>query len=212
MQSFSPDEIDEFLRHGTSTLCEAAALPCALDHALRPVWPGAALAGTAFPLRCAPGDNLAIHYTVAEAGKGDVLVVDAAQYIGGYWGEVLTAAAEARGIAGLVIDGGVRDIAALERRKFPVFARGVGMRGCVKLHAPSVGETIVIAGVTVARGDLVVADADGVLSIPSTQVARTLAAARQRTDKEASMMQRLAQGETTLQILGLADRGHGRKS
>ena len=155
MQSFSPDEIDEFLRHGTSTLCEAAALPCALDHALRPVWPGAALAGTAFPLRCAPGDNLAIHYAVA---------------------------------------------------------RGVGMRGCVKLHAPSVGETIVIAGVTVARGDLVVADADGVLSIPRTQVARTLAAARQRTDKEASMMQRLAQGETTLQILGLADRGHGRKS
>ena len=107
------------------------------------------------------------------------------------------------GIAGLVIDGGVRDVAALEKRRFPVFARGIAMRACIKLHAPSVGEPIVIADVAIARGDLIVADADGVVAIPQAQVERTLAGARQRTDKEAAIMQRLRAGETTVQILGL---------
>jgi 4-hydroxy-4-methyl-2-oxoglutarate aldolase len=197
------DIIDELLRHGTSTLCEASGLPCALDYAIRPVWSGAAVAGPAYPLRCAPGDNLAIHIAVDAAPPGHVLVVDASGYVAGYWGEVLTVAAEARGITGIIIDGGVRDIDALERRKFPAFARGIGMRGTVKFHAPSVGEPIVIAGVAIAPGDLVVADTDGVLAIPQAHVARTLEAARKRTDKEAVTMKRLLAGETTLELLGL---------
>ena len=197
------DLIDELLRHGTSTLCEASGLPTALDYNIRPVWPGAMVAGAAFPLRCAPGDNLAIHLAVAQAEPGDVLVVDAHCYIAGYWGEILTVAAQARGIAGLVIDGGVRDLAALEKLNFSVFARGIAMRACIKLHAPSVGEPIVIADVAIARGDLIVADGDGVVAIPQAQVERTLAGARQRTDKEAAIMQRLRAGETTVQILRL---------
>jgi len=197
------DMIDELLQHGTSTLCEASGLPSALDYNIRPVWPGATIAGAAFPLRCAPGDNLAIHLAVAQAEPGDVLVVDGHGYIAGYWGEILTVAAQARGIAGLVIDGGVRDLAALEKRQFPVFARGIAMRAAVKLHAPSVGEPIVIADVAIARGDLIVADADGVVAIPQAEVERTLAGARQRTDKEAAIMRRLQAGETTVQILGL---------
>ena len=180
------DLIDELLRHGTSTLCEASGLPAALDYNIRPVWPGAMVAGAAFPLRCAPGDNLAIHLAVAQAEPGDVLVVDAHCCI-----------------AGLVIDGGVRDLAALEKLNFSVFARGIAMRACIKLHAPSVGEPIVIADVAIARGDLIVADGDGVVAIPQAQVERTLAGARQRTDKEAAIMQRLRAGETTVQILRL---------
>jgi 4-hydroxy-4-methyl-2-oxoglutarate aldolase len=206
------DLTDELLQLGTSILCEASGLPGYLDYNIRPVWPGAMLAGAAFPLRCAPGDNLSLHLAVAEASPGDVLVVDAMQYIAGYWGEVLTVAAQARGIAGLVIDGGVRDVAALEKRKFPVFARGIGMRACVKLHAPSVGETIVIAGVTIARGDLIVADADGVTSIPQAHVARTLAAARQKTEREADIMRRLQGGETTVDILNLTAHAKPAKS
>ena len=197
------DMIDELLQHGTSTLCEASSLPSALDHNLRPIWPGATIVGAAFPLRCAPGDNLAIHLAVAQAEPGDVLVVDGHGYIAGYWGEILTVAAQARGIAGLVIDGGVRDVAALEKRRFPVFARGIAMRACIKLHAPSVGEPIVIADVAIARGDLIVADADGVVAIPKDHVKQTLAGARQRTEKETGIMNRLAAGETTVQILGL---------
>lgn len=195
--------IDELLRHGTSTLCEASGLPSALDYNIRPVWPGATIVGAALPVRCAPGDNLAIHLAVAQAEPGDVLVVDGHGYIAGYWGEILTVAAQARGIAGLVIDGGVRDLAALEKRKFPVFARGIAMCAAVKLHAPSVGEPIVVADVAIAPGDLIVADADGVVAIPQTAVERTLAGARQRSDKEAAIMRRLEAGETTVQILGL---------
>jgi 4-hydroxy-4-methyl-2-oxoglutarate aldolase len=197
------DIIDELLRHGTSTLCEASGLPCALDYSIRPVWRGAAVAGPAYPLRCAPGDNLAIHIAVDAVPPGHVLVVDASGYVAGYWGEVLTVAAEARGITGIIIDGGLRDIDALERRKFPAFARGIGMRGTVKFHAPSVGEPIVIAGVAIAPGDLVVADTDGVLAIPQAHVARTLEGARKRTDKETVTMKRLLAGETTLELLGL---------
>lgn len=198
---------DELLRHGTSTLCEASGFPGALDPALRPVWPGAAIVGTALPVRCAAGDNLAIHRAVAAALPGDVLVVDGQQYIGGYWGEILTVAAQARGIAGLVIDGGVRDVAALEKRRFPVFARGIGMRACVKVSAPPVSDSVVVGGVSVTRGDLVVADSDGACIVPKALVEATLAAARQRSEREVSIMQRLEAGETTIDILGLARAG-----
>jgi 4-hydroxy-4-methyl-2-oxoglutarate aldolase len=197
---------DELLLHGTSTLCEASGLASALDYNIRPIWPGATIVGGAFPLRCAPGDNLAIHLATAQAEPGEVLVVDGHGYIAGYWGEILTVAAQARNVAGLVIDGGVRDVSALEKRKFPVFARGIAMRAAVKLHAPSVGAPTVIAGVTITRGDLIVADSDGVVCIPKAEVERTLATARERTDKEAAIMRRLQAGETTVQILGLKGR------
>jgi 4-hydroxy-4-methyl-2-oxoglutarate aldolase len=194
---------DELLALGTSILCESSGLPGALDHNIRPVWHGAAVAGPAYPVRCAAGDNLAIHVAVDAVPAGHVLVVDAVGVIAGYWGEILTVAAQARNVAGLVIDGGVRDVAAIEKRKFPVFARGIGMRACVKLHAPSVGEAAVIGGVTVAPDDLIVADADGVACIPQAQVERTLTAARQRTEKEAGIIARLEKGETTVDIFGL---------
>jgi 4-hydroxy-4-methyl-2-oxoglutarate aldolase len=194
----------ELLEHGTSTLSEASGLPCALDYNIRPVWLGAKIAGPAYPLRCAPGDNLAIHIALDNVPPGHVLVIDASGFVAGYWGEVLTVAAAAKKIVGLVIDGGVRDIDALERHKFPVFSRGVAMRGTVKHHAPSVGEAIIIGGVMISPGDLIVADRDGVMSLPQGDVARTLEAARKRTEKEAAIMKRLIAGETTLDILGLA--------
>ena len=194
---------EELLALGTSILCESSVLPGTLDHRILPVWHGAAVAGPAFPVRCAQGDNLAIHVAMDTIAAGYVLVADGAGVIAGYWGEVLTVAAQARKVAGFVIDGGVRDMAALEKRKFPVFARGIGMRACVKSHAPSVGEPAVIGGVMIVPGDLIVADADGVACIPQAQVERTLTAARQRTEKEAGIIARLEKGETTLDILGL---------
>ena len=107
---FSPADL---LTLGSATLGEAGGRP--LSSRLRPVWAGAALAGPAFTVGCSPGDNLAVHVAVAEAPPGSILVVDArAEPEHGFWGEVLTTAAQSRGIAGLVIDGGVRDVAALE--------------------------------------------------------------------------------------------------
>lgn len=189
---------------GASTLYEASGLPCAVDPAIRPVWAGAAVAAPAFPVRCSPGDNLAIHLAVEQAPRGSVLVVTTDDFIAGYWGEVLTVAAEAAGIVGLVIDGGVRDVAAMTRRRFPVFSRGISVRGTIKASAPSVGQPILMTGVQVAAGDLVVADDDGVVVLPNARVNEVLAAGEARVQKEADFMVRLARGETTVDLLGLS--------
>jgi 4-hydroxy-4-methyl-2-oxoglutarate aldolase len=161
------------------------------------------VAGPAYPLECAPGDNLAIHIALETVPRGSVLVVAASGFVAGYWGEVLTVAAQVAGVRGLVIDGGVRDIAALSARRFPVFTRGISMRGTIKASAPSVGQPIRLAGTPVALGDLVVADDDGVLVIPAEQVARTLQQGQARSDKEAVMMQALQNGQSTLELMGL---------
>lgn len=191
-------------RLGTSTLYEASGQPAsAVDPAIRAVWPGASVAGPAYPLQCHPGDNLAIHIAMERAPRGSVLVVCASGFVAGYWGEVLTVAAEAAGVAGLVIDGGVRDIAALAARRFPVFSRGISMRGTIKASAPSVGRPVSLAGTPVAAGDLVVADDDGVLVIPAAHVRAALDKGQARADKEAAMMQALAEGRSTLELMGL---------
>ncbi|MDC8774579.1 RraA family protein [Roseateles albus] len=189
---------------GASTLYEASGLPCALDPAIRPVWTGAAVAAPAYPVRCSPGDNLAIHLAVERAPRGSVLVVTTDDFLAGYWGEVLTVAAEAAGIVGLVIDGGVRDVAAMARRRFPVFSRGISVCGTIKASVPSVGQQILMTGVQIAAGDLVVADEDGVVVLPSARIDDILAAGEARSQKEADFMARLARGETTVDLLGLS--------
>ncbi|QVN21033.1 RraA family protein [Burkholderia pyrrocinia] len=189
---------------GTSTLYEASGLATSsVDPAIRTVWPGASVAGAAYSLECSPGDNLSIHIAMEQVPRGSVLVVSTGGFVSGYWGEVLTVAAEAAGVVGLVIDGGVRDIAALVARRFPVFTRGVSMRGTIKASAPSVGQPISFAGTPVAVGDLVVGDDDGVVVIPAAHVERTLADGQARADKEARMMESLRAGRSTLELMGL---------
>lgn len=202
---FSAEVLALARKLGTSTLYEASGLPTsAIDPAIRPVWTGASLAGPAYPVECAPGDNLAIHVAMENAPRGSILVVATGGFVAGYWGEVLTVAAEAAGIAGLVIDGGVRDIAALTARQFPVFTRGVSVRGTIKASVPSVGQPFSFTGTPVAASDLVVADDDGVIVIPAVCVEATLAKGHARADKEAAMMHDLQQGHTTLELMGLA--------
>lgn len=192
---------------GSSTLYEASGLPCAVDPQIRAVWPGAFIAAPAFPLQCSPGDNLGLHEAVAQAPRGSVLVCDTADFIAGYWGEVLTVAAESAGIVGLVINGGVRDIAALHAHGFPVFARGVSVKGTVKATTPSVGKPFDFSGARVALGDLVVADDDGVIIIPAEAVEQTLREGQKRAEKEASFMAKLREGRTTLELMGLSKGG-----
>jgi 4-hydroxy-4-methyl-2-oxoglutarate aldolase len=197
--------LEQVRRLGSSTLYEASGVPStSVDPAIRTVWPGASVAGAAYPVECAPGDNLAIHIAMERVPRGSVLVVSAAGFIAGYWGEVLTVAAEAAGVAGLVIDGGVRDIAALRARKFPAFVRGISVRGTLKDSAPSVGQPFSFAGTPVAIGDLVIADDDGVVIIPAENVEATLSNGQARADKEAKMMDQLKDGRTTLDLLGLS--------
>ncbi len=187
---------------GAATLGESGARP--MPSRVRPVWPGAAVAAPAFPVRCTPGDNLAVHVAVVRAPAGSVLVVDVGNVPDrGYWGEVLTTGAMARGLAGLVIDGGVRDVGALERLAFPVFSTTVSLPGATKSNRGSVGVAGTVAGVPVAPGDWVVGDVDGVVVVPGDRLDQVLAAGRAGTSAEADYFETLRQGGSTLEILGL---------
>jgi 4-hydroxy-4-methyl-2-oxoglutarate aldolase len=168
------------------------------------VWPGARIAAPAYPVRCSPGDNLAIHVAVAAAPPGSALVVDVGDDDAfGYWGEVLTTAAMSRRIAGLVIDGGVRDSAALESHRFPVFATVVALRGASKNRPGSVGRPVTVGGASVTEGDWIVGDRDGVVVVSRDALEDAVAAGRTRADKEAVMFAELTDGRTTLELLGL---------
>jgi 4-hydroxy-4-methyl-2-oxoglutarate aldolase len=171
---------------------------------IRPVWPGAVVAAPAYPVRCTAGDNLAIHVAVARAPAGSVLVVDVGNVPArGYWGEVLTTGALSRGLAGLVIDGGVRDVAALERLAFPVFSRMVALPGATKSSPGTAGVDTEVAGVRVSWGDWVVGDVDGVVVVPGAALEATMAAGQKRAAGEAGYFGALRQGATTLELLGL---------
>jgi len=188
---------------GASTIYEAAGGLGAMDPAIRPVWKGAAVCGPAFPVKCVVGDNLAIHRALEQGEPGDVLVVDAGGDSSGYFGEVLANAAQARGLIGAVVNGGVRDIDAFERIGFPVFSRWISMRRTAKREAGEIGESIDVGGVIVARGAVVVADADGVLVTHSATFEATLRKADGRATRESGIIARLKSGELTLDLLGL---------
>jgi 4-hydroxy-4-methyl-2-oxoglutarate aldolase len=200
---------DERLRRlaaiDTATVHEAQGRLGALDPAIKPVWPAARLAARAFTARCHTGDNLAIHRAVAAAQHGDILVVDAGGHLAGYWGEVLCVAAQARGIVGLVIDGGCRDLEGVTALGFPIWARGVSIAGCTKLTPGAIGGSISCGGVVVETGDFVVADGDGVTIVAAGALDAALDAAELRIIKEREMMARLRAGSLTLDLLGLRE-------
>jgi 4-hydroxy-4-methyl-2-oxoglutarate aldolase len=133
-----------------------------------------------------------------------VLVVDASTTPErGYWGEVLTTGAEARGLAGLVIDGGVRDLAALEAHRFPVFATMIVLRGATKELPGTNGSPVEVGGVPVIAGDWVAADADGVVVIPGERLDEVIAAGQARAGKEEGLFTALREGRTTVELLEL---------
>lgn len=204
MGGYAKDCIELAKKLGTSTLYEAGGISnSALARDIRPVWNGAVMAGAAYPVACAPGDNLGIQIALEKAPAGSILVVTADEFIAGYWGEVLTVAAQAVGIKGLVIDGGVRDIAAMRRRQFPVFSRGISVRGTHKDTVVSVGKPIQITGTPVEAGDLVIGDEDGVVVLPRKSALDIIQNGKAREAKEAVMMRQLSEGKTTLELMGL---------
>lgn len=197
-----PSPIGKALALGAATLGETGGQP--MLPRIAAVWPGARVAGPAFPVRCGPGDNLAIHLAVTIAPAGSILVVDAQAVPGrGYWGEVLTTAANARALAGLVIDGGVRDVDALERRRFPVFASMIALRGAQKINGGSVELPVNVGGVEVHTGDWVIADRDGVTVIAASRLDAVLDAGAARAAREEELFTALAGGATTLELLEL---------
>ena len=193
------------MKFGSATLHEAAGQIGALSSAIKPIVKGMTVAGPAFTVKSPPQNNLWLHRAIAVASHGHVLVVDVGgHYETGYWGEIMTVAAQARGIAGLVVDGSVRDADRIAALGFPVFARGLSIRGTGKdVDRPgALNESLPFGNVIVAPGDLVVGDADGVVVIPKDRVDDVLSKSREREDKEAAILEHLRKGETTLDIYG----------
>lgn len=189
----------------TATLHEAAGKIGALPSAIKPVAPDFRFAGSALTVHSPGGDNLWLHRALDVARPGDVLVVfTGGAYEHGYWGEVMTTMAKVRGLAGLVIDGCVRDGVLLAEIGFPVFARGLCIRGTGKDFGATgwINHPVALGDVVVHAGDLVVGDLDGVVAIPRARAAEAIAAARKREAEEAAILCRLEAGESTLAVYG----------
>lgn len=189
----------------TATLHEAGGKIGALPSAIKPVAPGMSFAGTALTVHSPPGDNLWLHRALDIARPGDVLVVHCSgAHEHGYWGEIMSTMAIARGLAGLVIDGCVRDGALLAGLGFPVFARGLCVRGTGKDFG-AIGwldQPVWMGDVAVHAGDLVAGDGDGVVVLPRARAADIVARGRQREADEAAILQRLRDGASTLDVYG----------
>lgn len=191
---------------GAATLHEAAGRVGALPSGIRCLTPGLTLAGRAVTVSGPPFDNLWLHRAVYAAGPGDVLVASTGHYYeAGYWGEVLSSAARARGLAGLVLDGCARDSAQLTQVGLPVFGRGFCIRGTSK-HADgegSINRPLTLGDVLVQPGDLVVGDGDGVVVLPFDRIDEVVERSLARVRHEAEIISELEAGATTLKLYDL---------
>lgn len=198
----------EAIRLSSATVHEAAGKTGALPSRLKPLHPDQYVCGPAFPVLSPPGDNLFLHHAIYSAAPGDVLVIDcgdADEY--GYWGEVMAVAAQARGIAGLVITGGVRDSQRMIELEFPVFCGNICIGGTGKdpRGRGRIGEPVTMGRVTVRRGDLIIGDADGVVAVPAERAEAVISESRARDRSETEIFSRLRGGERTIEIYGLPE-------
>lgn len=199
----TPDVVARALTLPSATVHEAGGRVGALPPAIKPVHPSMKLCGPAVTVHSPGGDNLWIHRALYVAQPGDVLVVYASDvHDHGYWGEIMSTAAQVRGLGGLVIAGGVRDIDLLERIGFPVFATGLCIQGTGKdtLARGWVNHPVRLGDTTVHAGDLVLGDRDGVVVVECGRAAEVVQAAEQRESREADVLKRIAAGERTLEV------------
>jgi 4-hydroxy-4-methyl-2-oxoglutarate aldolase len=193
--------------YGVATVHEALGRVGYLGPEYRPAWPGARIGGTAVTVVCWPGDNLMIHVAVEQCRAGDVLVVATnSPSTDGLFGELFATALARRGVRGVILASGVRDVTELREMGFPAWSRAVSAQGSVKATAGAVNVPVVLGGQTIHPGDVVLGDDDGVMVVPRADVARALTASQARLDKEAAARAAFQEGELGLDRYGLRER------
>jgi 4-hydroxy-4-methyl-2-oxoglutarate aldolase len=195
------DAVAALEKYGVTTVHEAQGRSGLLAAYMRPIFPGASIAGSAVTVSLPPGDNLMIHVAVEVCSPGNILVVSpTSPCTDGYFGELLATSLRARGVKGLVIDAGCRDVRSLTEMKFPVWSRTICSQGTVKATLGSVNVPVMCAGALVEAGDVIIADDDGVVVVKRVAAREVAAAAEQRARKENVTRERLASGELGLDI------------
>ena len=193
--------------YGVATAHEALGRIGYLGPEFRPAWPGARIGGTAVTALCWPGDNLMIHLAVEQCRPGDILVVATnSPSTDGLFGELFATSLAYRGVRGVVLGCGVRDVAELREMGFPAWSRAVSAQGSVKATAGAVNVPIVLGGQTIRPGDVVLADDDGVMVVPRADVPQALTASKARIEKETASRAAFQQGELGLDRYGMRDK------
>ncbi len=195
--------IKEISQFSAATLHEALGKIGNLPSAIKPINPKMKICGSAYTVLTAPCDNKMLHRAYASAKKGDVLVVNCSSfYEAGYWGDLMTLGAKTQGVAGLVIDACVRDAEDIEALDFPVFSRGLCIRGTGSQGIGSLNQPIAMGEIIVYPGDIIVGDRDGVVCIPQHRVEEAIANAYAREEKEERVRIELRKGRTSMEIYG----------
>ena len=200
----SPEWIEKFKEIPSSIVSDCLNRYYGMTGEIRPIFQGIRLCGPALTIQSMAGNNMMSHLALTFAEPGDVLVIDGRGHLGNaVWGGIQAAYAHKRGVAGLVLDGAIRDVDDMRQTRFPVYCKGITPAGPHKGWADSINVPIQCGGVPIMPGDIIVGDDDGVAVVPVDQIEEVYKAAVERIKKEEIWMERIEKGQSSLDAVGL---------